>query len=598
MTMKNNVLLASCGLLAVTLVACGGESGGSPTQSNSEGIQNGYNSFGNTLTDSRDGQVYRTVTIGEQTWMAENLNYAMDGSYCYDDDPANCAKYGRLYTWSVSKTACPTGWHLPTKDDWWTLFDLVNEAYPDSAKWALLAKGYDHWPKAFDAYGFSALPAGEGGFYGELTRNFGYKWLNHTAFFQISTSSCSVSCDLVCLDDDCAAVFLPNNSPTSALSIRCLKDDEPLPSESKLDSSESNSNVKNGVLNDVRDGKTYKTVKIGDQVWMAENLNFETGSSSCFKDSLEYCEKYGRLYKWTDAMDSAGAYSANGMGCGLKTVCSPKYPMQGICPEGWHIPVSSEWEKLFFSVGASPKALQAKGFGEWKNATDEYGFSALPVIARNKAVFWSATQIDAGGGDYWSLKENDAVFGYGDDGVYSDETVSIRCLKDDGRISGGSNTLIDERDGQIYKTVTIGPLTWMAEDLRYSDSIMKSPDVIKNSDGCLYTWSVAIDSVGAFSSNGKGCGNNTTCKTVGFVRGICPEGWHLPSKTELNTVYSVLGQSIENLLQNGLVGNNDYWVFRYSSIYGSDHEIYSSSFSSSLWGGWDDSFNAVRCVKD
>ena len=80
------------------------------------------------------------------------------------------------------------------------------------------------------------------------------------------------------------------------------------------------------------------------------------------------------------------------------------------------------------------------------------------------------------------------------------------------------------------------------------------------------------------------------------MRGICPEGWHLPSETEVNTVYSVLGQSIENLLQNGFVGN--HWVFRYSSMYGSDHEIYSSSFSSSLWGGWDDSFNAIRCVKD
>jgi len=62
----------------------------------------------------------------------------------------------------------------------------------------------------------------------------------------------------------------------------------------------------------------------------------------------------------------------------------------------------------------------------------------------------------------------------------------------------------------------------------------------------------------------------------------------------LNTVYSFLGQSIENLLQNGLVGNNDYWVFRYNSIYGSGSEIYSSSF----FGGSNSSVNAIRCVKD
>ena len=414
MTMKNNVLLASCGLLAVTLVACGGESGGSPTQSNSEGIQNGYNSFGNTLTDSRDGQVYRTVTIGEQTWMAENLNYAMDGSYCYDDDPANCAKYGRLYTWSVSKTACPTGWHLPTKDDWWTLFDLVNEAYPDSAKWALLAKGYDHWPKAFDAYGFSALPAGEGGFYGELTRNFGYKWLNHTAFFQISTSSCSVSCDLVCLDDDCAAVFLPNNSPTSALSIRCLKNDEPLPSESKLDSSESNSNVKNGVLNDVRDGKTYKTVKIGDQVWMAENLNYEAENSYCYKNSADSCAKYGRHYTWNAA--------------------------KGVCPSGWHLPDGSEWNKLYSAVGSDPYAVQAKGVAEWPNATDAYGFSALPAgIYRYGmadadvgygAYFWSATEDDSNDAGWWILVGYEANLHVDNVLVLHGEKLSVRCLQD------------------------------------------------------------------------------------------------------------------------------------------------------------------------
>lgn len=437
MTMKNSVLLASCGLLAVTLVACGGESGGSPTQSNSEGFQNGYNSFSNTLTDSRDGQVYRTVTIGEQTWMAENLNYAMDGSYCYDDDPANCAKYGRLYTWSVSKTACPTGWHLPTKDDWWTLFDLVNEAYPDSAKWALLAKGYDHWPKAFDAYGFSALPAGEGGFYGELTRNFGYKWLNHTAFFQISTSSCSVSCDLVCLDDDCAAVFLPNNSPTSALSIRCLKNDafyqEPSQSSAKSSSSferssssallkescktEIEDNCEYGLLTDIRDGKTYKTVKIGNQVWMAENLNFEVENSVCYNNSVDSCSKYGRLYTWDVA--------------------------KGVCPSGWHLPDTSEWRTLYSAMGNSPYAMQAKCVAEWPNATDAYCFSALPAgfmgalfsSVGSGASFWSVSPhncydwSECTYGDayyYWSLDAGSAHLSYND--VHFG--YAIRCLQD------------------------------------------------------------------------------------------------------------------------------------------------------------------------
>lgn len=80
-----------------------------------------------TMTDSRDFQVYKTVTITKSvgfdvvishTWMTENLNYQMGDSYCYNDIPENCKKYGRLYSKSAAIKACPPGWHLSTLTEW------------------------------------------------------------------------------------------------------------------------------------------------------------------------------------------------------------------------------------------------------------------------------------------------------------------------------------------------------------------------------------------------------------------------------------------------------------------------------------------------
>ena len=130
-----------------------------------------------TFTDSRDGQTYRTVKIGNLTWMAENLNFVMDSSWCYDDVDSNCKKYGRLYNWDVAMIACPEGWFLPDHNDWDNLaFAVGGRLKKDKGHyfWNVAGKKLKSetgWNNKLnggngngtDEFGFMALPGGSRG---------------------------------------------------------------------------------------------------------------------------------------------------------------------------------------------------------------------------------------------------------------------------------------------------------------------------------------------------------------------------------------------------------------------------------------------------
>jgi uncharacterized protein (TIGR02145 family) len=118
-----------------------------------------------TFTDKRDGKVYKKVTIGTQTWMAENLNYAAGDSKCYDNKSSNCDKYGRLYNWSTAMSACPAGYHLPKDTEWKTLMNYVGGEKKSGNKLKSTNGWNDYKRKpgnGTDEYGFSALPSGVG----------------------------------------------------------------------------------------------------------------------------------------------------------------------------------------------------------------------------------------------------------------------------------------------------------------------------------------------------------------------------------------------------------------------------------------------------
>ena len=227
-----------------------------------------------------------------------------------------------------------------------------------------------------------------------------------------------------------AAMFVACSDATQSSSDSSLSDSLENSSSSAVGcKTEKEDNCEYGELMDNRDGQTYKTVKIADQIWMAENLNFEVDSSFCYKDSAEYCEKYGRLYTW------AAAVGKPENECGFDKICSlPSGNVQGVCPEGWHLPSKTEWEALFATADGQSTFLKSKP--GWYGS-DSFGFSALQAGLRNhvgeysyggeEAYFWSSTEhcnFGAYKADlfYEILSELD----------YRDKSYaySVRCIKD------------------------------------------------------------------------------------------------------------------------------------------------------------------------
>ena len=200
------------------------------------------------------------------------------------------------------------------------------------------------------------------------------------------------------------------------------------------------------MFKDARDGQIYKSVKIGNQVWMAENLNYDynegTAKSYCYNDEQESCAKYGRLYTWAAAMDSAGVFGDGGKGCGYDVTCSAKEPVRGVCPESWHLPSDTEWKTLFTAVGgedvAGTKLKSKSGWYNNGNGTDEYGFSVLPAGNRfDVGNYYNADYYAF----FWSRTEHSSVDAYNWDFFYVDTYVrsqyyskeigfSVRCLRD------------------------------------------------------------------------------------------------------------------------------------------------------------------------
>lgn len=199
-----------------------------------------------------------------------------------------------------------------------------------------------------------------------------------------------------------------------------------------------------GYLTDSRDGRTYRTVKIGNQVWMAENLDLEPDEpwryndpdkSWWYNDNPEIGGRYGRLYTWASVLSLAD--SCNKKVCGRRIQARHR----GICPEGWHIPDVAEWMELVSTTGGSAAGSGLKSVVGWRdsgNGTDTYGFRGLPGGHgyEESAYDWIGER-----GYWWSVSEDGETFGKSrildgeeaylmNGGTPKDYGLSVRCIQD------------------------------------------------------------------------------------------------------------------------------------------------------------------------
>ena len=173
-----------------------------------------------TITDSRDGQVYPTVQIGSQCWLQKNMNYNTGTSYCYDNNTTNCNTYGRLYERQTALGACPSGWHLPSNDEWTALADFLGGVSIAGGK--MKEAGTAHWYSpntgATNSSGFTALPGGVEGVSGD----YGLLFVQTRIWSSTEVPGQDIGWGWI-IDGNGTYICL-TGSGYDSFSVRCLKD--------------------------------------------------------------------------------------------------------------------------------------------------------------------------------------------------------------------------------------------------------------------------------------------------------------------------------------------------------------------------------------
>jgi len=405
-----------------------------------------------TFTDARDGHIYKTINIGTQTWMAENLTFqyhsssaiggrpntqihtgfngclhttfnnddcpadsvvytwsaAMDSAGLFSEDAIGCGDSTLCYNAPEVQGVCPEGWHLPNINEWKELAFATNLSSTDS----------------LNARGFNLTSTSSFNDFWSSTE----EWINHV-YLAIFYADMGFYSSTTRPKDD--------NRP-----VRCVKN------------TSNQARVKTSYFIDKRNGEFYKTAKIGNQTWMAQDLQYPYRDAVRSYDDYpaiacnaeEYHGKGYQLnykYSWAAVVDSLGNFDGIGKGCGSFVDCDIKETIVGVCPEGWHIPDSTEWAELINYVKKdNPTVGTANSLASIyfsNRATNKYGFTVTAtgyasyeigssLHVTKDAYFWTATQHSEYSAVAVVFKQNfdDARF----DSMNKKYMYSIRCVED------------------------------------------------------------------------------------------------------------------------------------------------------------------------
>jgi uncharacterized protein (TIGR02145 family) len=430
--MKSNSFFYLFAILALSLVGCS-DSGFDAGKDVSQTVRVDDGVF----VDQRDGEKYRVIKVGSDVWMAENLRYKdstespnLQGNmWCPDDDPAKCAKFGPLYSWTAARNIssdysqktlghnisrlrgiCPDGFRLPTNSDW-VYLAMVADKF--SGEWTVAEilkapEGWESWSSdilIYDStwYSFDALPAGRRNMEG------GFLESGLFAFFWTADEIDNATASGWTLRDDNDLLDSGKYYKEHGMSIRCLVEN-PESVEWKGETNRGGFQFHYSTLE--YEGRDYKVLDFGGVTWMAENLNVESENSRCYADKEENCETYGRLYSREDASK--------------------------VCPEGWRLPTNAEWNNLFYAAGLSATRLMSTEDWHGGNGTDDIGFTALPAGIYDNGSFSDLTIStyfwEADKGNVCSAAQTGVSVNYYNtdltSNTFSSNTyVSVRCVK-------------------------------------------------------------------------------------------------------------------------------------------------------------------------